>query len=174
MTKPSIINLVADLVDRYHTRDPFELCDYLNINLYKHKLGSLKGYYLFYNNNHHIVLNSNLTRREQRIILGHELGHALEHSGLSHFFSETANLLESKDRIELEANLFCAELLISDIDILSFAEYDSSINNLCDCLALPDWLIDCKVQMLISKGYTDFHYMYIATKNSIKTLSTLP
>ena len=166
MTKPSIAKSVSNLINQYHTRNPFELCDCLGINIYRHNLGALKGYYLYLNNKHNIALNTALSRYEQKIILGHELGHALEHSGISRFFSETS--LESGDRIELEANLFCSELLISDKVLLSSVQYNPSLESLCEELCLPDWLIDCKIQMLISKGYTSFNYLYLVKKDSIK------
>ena len=166
--KRNIINDVSDLVLKYNTRNPFTLCDYLNINLFMHNLGSyLKGYYLMYNNNHNIVINETLFKSEQTIVLGHELGHVMEHSFIPRAFSES-NIGSLEDKIELEANLFCAELLIPDMEILSLIDENYSFYSICEELGFPEWLIDCKIRLLIDKGYNEFRYLYIVNRNSIR------
>ena len=166
--KSHIIQDVERIVKEYNTRNPFALCEHLDINLFHHNLGDiLKGYYLFNNSQHNIVINTNICIDEQRIVLGHELGHAVEHSALSCAFTES-RVGVNINKLETEANLFCAELLIPDEEILSLISYEYSFYSICEELCFPDWLLDYKIQMLINKGYSNFRYLYLANKDSIK------
>ena len=108
-----IPDIVADLVKRYKTRDPFELCDHLRIHILHHPLGEIRGYYIKRRREKYIVLSSSLTTSERTVVCGHELGHAILHTELSTPFYQT-NTLFSKDKFEMQANLFAADLLIPD------------------------------------------------------------
>ena len=166
--KDHIIKCVTELIDKYHTRDPLNLCTLFDdLNLHFHSLGDLlKGYYIYYQGQHNIVIETSLSRTEQKIIAGHELGHVFLHSGYSRAFQETM-IGKTYNKIELEANIFCAELMIPDEEIISLMKTCGSISYLTGELSLPDWLIDCKIQALKNKGY-DLPYLYIVTKDSIK------
>lgn len=166
--KKTIVSDVCEIINTHNTRDPFLLCNLLHINLFYHNLYNiLKGYYIFYNKQHNIVINNTISKNEQRIVLGHELGHAIEHASLSQAFTESRIGING-DKLEFEANLFCSELLIPDEEILSLINYEYSFGSICEELGFPPWLIDCKLHMLIYKGHKELHYLYIANKNSIK------
>ena len=47
----SIHDIVSDLVQKYGTDDPFELCRYLGVRVRITPLGSLKGLYTYIDNN---------------------------------------------------------------------------------------------------------------------------
>lgn len=117
-----IPDIVADLVQRYGTRDPFELSEYLRIHVLYHPLGSIRGYYVKRRREKFIVLSTDLSSREKPIVCGHELGHAVVHPDLSTPFYQS-NTLFSKDKFELQANIFAAELLIPD-DLIYRTEYE--------------------------------------------------
>lgn len=108
-----IPDIVANLVRRYKTRDPFELCDYLHIHLLSHSLGEIRGYYIKRRREKYIVLSIDLREHERNIVCAHELGHAIIHTDLSTPFYR-ANTGFSKDKFEMQANRFAAELLIPD------------------------------------------------------------
>ncbi|MCI8283965.1 MAG: ImmA/IrrE family metallo-endopeptidase [Firmicutes bacterium] len=108
-----IANTVSNLIDRYKTRDPFDLCSYLNIIILWHPLGEIRGYYMHYRRGKFIILSTNLQDYEKPIVCSHELGHAVMHPNLSTPFYQ-ANTLLSKDKFERQANQFAAELLIPD------------------------------------------------------------
>lgn len=165
--KDCIINTVSEIISTYKTRNPFELCDLIpNVNLYFHFLGDiLKGYYLFYNDMHNIVIDNTLSRIDQLIVIGHELGHLFLHSQFAVAFRETG--FDNTDKIELEANIFCAELLISDENIISLINQSYPLDMISYEISYPAWLIDCKIQALKRKGY-DLPFLYIANRSSIK------
>ena len=116
---------VRDLIGKYSERDPFELAEAEGICLRFKNLGSLQGLYFFAEERAFILINEGLCEEKQRMICAHELGHHFLHRDLSGtVFSETA-LFDMTGRPEIEANLFAAELLLTDEEVLSSGEeYD--------------------------------------------------
>lgn len=104
------------LVERYGTRDPFELCDYLNIFVIRCDLPeNIYGFYQRMFGSQIIYLNSMLGLGRQRVICAHELGHAVLHEDVnSLFLQEQGAVLMAK--YEREADLFLGELLLGDLE----------------------------------------------------------
>ncbi|MGO5065560.1 MULTISPECIES: ImmA/IrrE family metallo-endopeptidase [unclassified Clostridium] len=110
-----IKHIVEGLNDLYETKNPFELCECLNIKIMRSNLGSeIKGFFQKSPNGFEIIhLNTNLTREEEKYICAHELGHALLHTDMSlQFFID--NKLQIKNKYEIQADKFAAELLIEN------------------------------------------------------------
>ncbi|MGR6904768.1 ImmA/IrrE family metallo-endopeptidase [Lysinibacillus sp. BSL11] len=111
---------VANLINKYATRDPFELATLLNIYIIKWNLHEeIRGYYKYDRRNKYIVINSNLSDEWKRIVCAHELGHAILHPRLNTPFMRKSTLF-SVDKIEREANLFAAYLLIPDENLFEY------------------------------------------------------
>lgn len=109
--------IVKKLIKRHKTRNPFELADRLNINVKQWPLHSdIKGIYQYYKRNKFIYINQSLPYSEQKLVCSHEIGHAVLHGNQNISFLE-GNTFFVKNRFEIEANKFAAELLIPD-DIL--------------------------------------------------------
>lgn len=124
----SIKNIVNDLVTEFKTRNPFELCDCLNIPILYEPLGNIKGFFQNTLNTPIIHLNSNLNEYEIKCVLSHELGHAVLHKDLNVCFLKHYTFSVA-DKYENEANKFTAELLIDDNSLIDILE----INNLITC-----------------------------------------
>lgn len=124
----SIKNIVNDLVTEFKTRNPFELCDCLNIPILYEPLGNIKGFFQNILNTPIIHLNSNLNEHEVNCVLSHELGHAVLHKDLNVCFLKHYTFSVT-DKYENEANKFTAELLIEDSSLIDILE----INNLITC-----------------------------------------
>lgn len=108
---------VEQLVNQYNTRDPLEIADRMGISVTRDPLGDIQGYYLLYSGIKCICINSEIDdMNEIRIIAGHELGHSVLHETERCMFYP--NTLFSRNKTELEANRFAAELLIPDRIIL--------------------------------------------------------
>ena len=108
---------VEQLVNQYNTRNPLEIADRMGISVTRDPLGDIQGYYLLYSGIKCICINSEIDdMNEIRIIAGHELGHAVLHETERCMFYP--NTLFSRNKTELEANRFAAELLIPDQIIL--------------------------------------------------------
>lgn len=109
-------------VRKYNTRNPFELAEHLNVQVQFGDLGSRAGCYMFLKNHKCIFLNEKLSEIEMRIVMAHELGHAILHRKENCYFIRNKTfLLTSKN--EVEANKFAAELLLPDDLFLDNKDY---------------------------------------------------
>lgn len=107
---------VLSLVERYDTRDPFELCDAMDIRIRYMDLGnSIKAFYFYQSRIKNIVINIHADPHARHILCAHELGHSVLHGELAAMrgFQEL-ELFDYLVPTEYEANLFAAELLIDD------------------------------------------------------------
>lgn len=113
----SIYKKVRHLIRKHETRDPHRIAEYLGIYvIYKTYSLNTKGFFIKTLRNKFIVVNNKLSEDERKIVLAHELGHAVLHSSAPiHFIREYT--LFPVGSYEEEANIFAAELLIDDADI---------------------------------------------------------
>ena len=118
---------VKNLEKKYGTRDPYKLCKRLKINIIYMDLGEIKGIYKKVVTNKFIVINENLDEFCQKVVLAHELGHAvLHHSKEIQALKDYDLFPRFSNQIEVEANTFAAELLIDgDFDNDEYIENPS-------------------------------------------------
>ncbi len=135
------------LCKKYNTRNPFELAEYLNINVIYWDLHfEINGFYQYEKRNQLIFLNNNLPYDDQRVVCSHELGHAVLHRRSCVPFMRT-NTLFSIDKIEVEANKFAAYLLIPDESL--FDSYDQmTIFDIATLYNVPVELVKLKFKGL--------------------------
>lgn len=110
MKAHDVKRLVAYYVKKYNTRNPFELADYLGVEVQTGQLGESSGFYMFLKNHKCVFLNEDLEEHERTLVMAHELAHSIMHRKEN--LRNRTLLLTSK--IEIEANTFAAELLIPD------------------------------------------------------------
>ena len=133
---------VAYYVRKFNTRDPFRLADALNVEIQIGDTGSCCGCYMFLKNHRYIFLNQYLDEWESRMVLAHELGHAILHRKQNCYFLREKTLL--LPGIEQEANLFAAELLIPEETILEYPDY--SIEQLARLLGYREQFVKIKLR----------------------------
>lgn len=137
-----IKRLVAYYNRIYGTNDPFEIADRLGV-LYQ--IGNCKneGCYMFLKNHRYIFLSNRLEREELRLVMAHELAHAIfDRKENCYFIRNKTLLLNSK--IERRANSFAAYLLISDEMLKEFAGFTKE--QFCNCTGYPKELIELRLK----------------------------
>lgn len=110
----NIKNIVKNLVEKHGTNDPFEIIEAENIICYFADLHpSVQGMFFRDFNEDIIFINSNLPDFKKRETAAHELGHRNMHKGIN-TYTCTDKTFVVKEKYEVQANAFSAEMIISD------------------------------------------------------------
>lgn len=157
MNYVDICQAVKKLNDKFHESDPFALCNAMGIILLRNPLGTapnaIKGFFLEIKRIKTITVNADLPQVMQKIIVAHEIGHAaLHHRSGIHAFHDVTMFDESSE-MEREANLFAAELLLKDNDVLETLNGDTTFFSAASALYVPIELLDFKFRVMKWKGY---------------------
>ena len=137
------------------TRDPFKIAKELGIHvIYDYDFDTLKGMYKVIQRSRFIFINGNLSKRDQRMVCAHELGHDRFHR---HFAKEAAlqefMLYDMRSRPEYEANIFASELLIANHEILELIESEYDIYQIAGEIGEDMNLVLIKIDELRKQGY---------------------
>lgn len=148
-----IIDKAAEILDEFGGKDIFETAENSGAKVWFRDLGSLKGFYVFVNGSRYIVINENLDDVTSAVVCAHEFGHDLLHRELSEGGIRENTLFLENNKTEREANLFAAEILVSDSEILEgIADYNN-LQTLAAEMCMPIEIIDFKLEILNFKGY---------------------
>lgn len=153
--KYSAVSALADsLKTEYKTNDPTAICEGKGINIMYQPMGNhqsaIKGFVIGVDGVFTVVVNSDLPENIRRVIIAHELCHALMHcEGRVAKYSDTAVFDDISEK-EREANLFAAQLLIDDSDVINQDE-DITFFQLAARLCVPAELLDFKFILLKEK-----------------------
>ena len=157
-TPVSVIIRTADkMVRRAGSRKPEDICETYHVELIEMDLMKLlKAYYFYESRIHNIVIDENVSEIFKRILIAHELGHFALHKEIAMMkgFQEL-EVLEKRDSepLETEANLFAAELLLKDEEVLESLK-EHTFFETASMLGVPAALLDFKFMILQKKGYS--------------------
>lgn len=112
LLKRDIKKIVTYYKKKYRTDNPFEIADKLGV-LYQICNIDFEGCYMFLKNHRYIFINKSLSSNEMKLVMAHELGHAILHRKENCYFIRNKTLLLNSKN-EIEANKFAMELLVSD------------------------------------------------------------
>lgn len=165
-----IINRSTRLIKKYKTRNPFEIAACINVDVLFMDLGKLKGFYKRDGHNRFIIINDQICEPLQKIVCAHELGHDQLHRHLakSHTLQEFV-VYDMKSKPEYEANIFAAEILLSDEDVLDYLNQGYNFYETA-CLLRTDYhLLAVKLMVMNSGGHefnipTDFKSDFLGTR----------
>lgn len=144
-----------ELVRRYHTRDPFALAEAVGVVVFRtDSFDRLKGLYRIIKRNRFIILNSKNDPHTDRIVCAHELAHDQLHRALAResLLQETM-LYDLSTAQEYEANLFAAELLLADEDLLEYAHRGFSAHQIANAMETDVNLVALKAECLNARGH---------------------
>lgn len=160
---------VEKFIKKYKTRDPYELADSLGVVVMRRDLARLKGFYTVENKTRYIVINERLDENLQLLICSHELGHDCLHRHFAQYDSLRDYALFSLDgQVEREANLFAADLMIPDEEILIKTRWEGhTYNQIARMLRVPEAIIRFKAYSVSKRGY-DVHIPELASSDFLK------
>lgn len=139
-----IKNEVDKLRIKYKTDNPFEIASFMKIQVVPWDLHEeISGFYRYDKRNKYIFINMNLEETLQRFVCAHELGHAILHPRANTPFLREKTFF-SLEKIEVEANTFAVELLLSDQYIHEYENTNLSIYEIGEMFGIPKELSHLK------------------------------
>lgn len=137
---------VAYLKRYYKTGNPFDIIRAKNIFLLSEELGLVRGYYNLILRQKQIHINCNLGGVQKQFTATHELGHAIMHPKSNTPFL-LSNTYQSVDKMEIEANKFAVEFLISDDTLYEYLRYqECTIEQTARILGYQKELIELRLK----------------------------
>lgn len=153
MTAERIHTLTQALVRHCGTADPSEIAQARGIDIEFADLGSLKGLYTVFSRCRYIVVNEKLSEQMQRLVIAHELGHDVLHAAFTNRVFREFSLYDMSAGPEREANLFAAELLLSDETVCAYVAEGYTAAQTAQLLEIPEPLLLMKLQDMNRRGY---------------------
>lgn len=155
--KEYIYKEVQKLKTRYKTSDPFQILKAMHVEVWDtpHNC-DMKGFCFLSNRQFYISINPTLPPQMRRIVAAHELGHIILHKSRLKMAMMTDYSIDSIQKdAEYEANLFAAELLLEDDDIISEMDQDNSnYFSLCSGLNITPSMMSFKLYSMSNRGYS--------------------
>lgn len=143
------------LIRKYKTRDPFKIMDNMHVIVGESSsFQKLKGFCFMSCKTIYVQISSFLSEEEKQIVAAHELGHIILHrTQLKMAPMKDDTLYNMQDNTEYQANLFAADLLLSDADIADIAHNeDLDYFSLCSTLNSTPELMSFKLYSLTKRG----------------------
>ncbi len=127
----------------------------------------IKGFFFYQSRQKNIVIDSNVNEVLERILVAHELGHAVLRSKIAMMKGfHKMEVLDGSSSEENEANFFAAELLLEDAKVLEYlSEY--SFFETAKRLYVPAALLDYRFSLLHEKVEL-VNSMYIRKSDFLK------
>ena len=110
------INIANSTVKKYKTRDPFQIAKEKNVILVYAPLIDIRGFYQYFQRQHIICIDQDLSDQQKKFVCAHELGHMMMHKNANKVYMDTQTFFNT-NKFENEANEFAVNLLIPDCEI---------------------------------------------------------
>ena len=153
MSTNYIYNNVQSRVRKSKTRNPFVIAEDIML-LFDANLKNLKGMYTIIKRNRIIIINDNMPEQMQNIVCAHELGHdALHRSFAKNGALQEFMLYDMKSRPEYEANMYAADLLLDDDEVMELAKEGYDMQQVASILNTDINLVGLKMASMNYRGY---------------------
>ena len=149
-----IVSKARQIIRQCGTRDPFRIARDLDIEILYEDLGRLKGMYAFIKRIPIMMINDRLDSYWKKMVCVHEIGHDCFHRELAtDTWLQEFMIYNMKTRPEYEANVFAAEILLPDDDVLELIEMGYDNQQIAGALGTDINLVGMKAGTLIQQGY---------------------
>jgi Zn-dependent peptidase ImmA (M78 family) len=152
-----IAETAAKVMKRYDESNPYRLAKAMGILLEYAPMGdcegACKGFFMMKSRMKCITINSDLQEELQRIILAHEIGHAVLHASTVMAAFNEFKLFCGTNQLECEANVFAAETLLDDDSVKqALRSWNRTFFEMAAELCVPPELLDFKCRTMKAKG----------------------
>ncbi len=143
------------LIEKHQTRNPFDIAVSLGIQIiYSDELNRLKGLYRVIKRNRFIILNGKNPASINTIVMAHEIGHDQFHRSFAgNNTLKEFMIYDMSMKQEYEANIFAAELLIEDAEIIDCVNQGFDLFQTARALGSDTNLIALKLDIMNKKGF---------------------
>ena len=148
-----IIQKANRIVKMTETRNAERICRDLGINLIEVPFASQKGAYKVIERNRYIFINSTLTEPMRSIVIMHEIGHDQLHRRNAKEFHEFSIFDMTANTMEYEANLFAAQVLLPDDEVLEYIYQGYDVAQIAGTMHSDINLVALKAADLSLRGY---------------------
>lgn len=158
MKNTYLLEEVERIRRKYGETEPEKLAEAMKILVRYEPMGvskdCCKGFFVSFCRQKHITVNADLPEALQRVILMHELAHAVLHckNGATAAFHDFA-VFDTASLREYEANVFAADYLLRDEAVLELLNEDLSFFGAAAQLGVPPELLDFKFRLMKRRGY---------------------
>ena len=152
-----IADKAARIIKYHGERNLDRLVKSMGIILHREPMGifegACKGFFMMEFRIKCITINCDLDEELQRVILAHEIGHAVLHAKKSgRSFHDVALFSRDDSRFETEANVFAAETLLRDYDVKQSLRANDTFYEVASELCVPPELLNFKMRTMKAKG----------------------
>lgn len=154
--KDYIYQKVEKLKKKYKTSDPYKILESMKVEIWETPVGSsMKGFCFLTNQIFYVSINPNLPEEMRRLVAAHELGHIILHKSKLKMAMMTDYRIDDMQKdSEYEANLFAAELLVEDSELLhEMTDKDIDYYSLSSKLNMPPSMMAFKLLAMSKRGY---------------------
>ena len=158
MTNEFISSEARRIRKKYHSSDPFEILKAMHVVIAysdSYPRDGLKGFCTVFNRTIYVVINAKLSREEKRVVAAHELGHIILHwSELLIGAFKDSNVYDATGQLEREANLFGADLMITDEEVEEcIGSCDANFFSVASALNIPAPFFAFKLFSMVKRGF---------------------
>lgn len=148
-----IVQKAEQTVKSAGSRNPQRIADALGLCVRYVPFKKQKGVYAVIERSRYIFLKEDLSSVEEGIVLLHEVGHDVLHRHEAAVFQEFSVFDRAGGRMEYEANLFAAEIMLPDEEILEYIYRGYDTAQIAACMGSDSNLVALKARELIARGY---------------------
>jgi len=144
------------LIDQFGRISADELASNLDIAVWPRNFEKQNGVYTIVEGYKYVFIKADLSEEMHNIVLFHEIGHDRLHQNV---ISEKKTLIDNDflscktDIMEQEANLFAAEMMISDEDVIECINLGYDVKQTASNLNVNVNLVALKIAELNRRGY---------------------
>ncbi len=158
MSPEQIYKTACHYRKKLQSSDPFELLDAIGAVVKfsdAYPQGGLRGYCTVLLKTKYCVISQNQPEEEQRMVAAHEAGHLILHQErLKAGALQDWDVYHASSVMEREANLFAADFLIEDLDVLEQVKNkDSDFFSLAKALKVPAPFLAFKLYSMVHRGH---------------------